>query len=219
MLRLGVPRQRLFVAVNGVPAIDPIEADKRLNQSTWNLGLIALMRPRKGVEVALEAMVEIKRRGLPIRLELIGGFETEEYRQQILSQIRLLELEDCVTLSGFTTDIASAIRRLDALLLPSLFGEGMPMVVLEALAAGVPVVATRVEGTPEVIRDGIEGMLAQPASAVSLTEKILQLTSDRKRWAEMSHAALKRHRQCFTDQTMANRVAKVYSSINNRTDR
>jgi glycosyltransferase involved in cell wall biosynthesis len=93
------------------------------------------------------------------------------------------------------------------------------MVVLEALAAGVPVVATRVEGTPEVIRDGIEGMLAQPASASSLTEKILQLTSDRKRWAEMSHAALKRHRQCFTDQTMANRVAKVYSSINNRTDR
>lgn len=219
MLRLGVPRQRLFVAANGVPAIDPIDADKRLDQLTWNLGLIALMRPRKGVEVALDAMVEIKRRGLPIRLELIGGFETEEYRKQILSQILLLELEDCVTLSGFTTDIASAVRRLDALLLPSLFGEGMPMVVLEALAAGVPVIATRVEGTPEVIRDGIEGLLAQPASAVSLTEKILLLTSDRKSWAEMSRAALKRHRQFFTDQTMAKRVAKVYSSIHNRTER
>ncbi|MEZ6079666.1 MAG: glycosyltransferase [Pirellulaceae bacterium] len=45
---------------------------------------------------------------------------------------------------------------------PRLFGEGMPMVVLEALAAAVPVVATRVEGTPEVIRDGIEGLLAEP---------------------------------------------------------
>lgn len=213
MLRLGVPRQRLFVAANGVPAIEPIDVSQRMNQATWNLGLIALMRPRKGVEVALESMVEIKRRGLPIHLELIGGFETEEYRQQILSQIHRLNLGCCVSLSGFTTDIAPAIRRLDALLLPSLFGEGMPMVVLESLSAGVPVIATRVEGTPEVVRDGIEGVLALPADASSLTEKILELTSDRESWAQMSRAALQRHRQRFADTTMANRVAEVYASI------
>ncbi|MBX3422500.1 MAG: glycosyltransferase [Pirellulaceae bacterium] len=213
MLRLGVPRQRLSVVPNGVPAIQPIDSHARLDRQRWRLGLIALMRPRKGVEVALEAMAEIKRRDLPIELELIGGFESDQYRNQIQAHIDSWGLDGNVTWTGFTSDIASAIRRLDALLLPSLFGEGMPMVVLEALAAAVPVIATRVEGTPEVVRDGTEGLLAEPCDATSLTAKIIQMVSDRRRWQEMSRAALERHRQNYTDRIMAQRVAQVYASI------
>lgn len=85
------------------------------------------------------------------------------------------------------------------------------MVVLEALAAGVPVVATQVEGTPEVIRDGVEGYLAQPQDAASLTEKILDLTHCRKEWQALSYNALVRHRGAFTDECMAQRVARVYT--------
>lgn len=213
MLRCGVPRQRLAVVPNGVPAIDPIDSDLRLHSSIWRIGMIALMRPRKGVEIALQAMRLIQQRRLPIQLELIGGFETELYQRQILQMVQAMKLDSCVRWSGFTSDVPSAIRRLDALLLPSLFGEGMPMVVLEALAAAVPVVATRVEGTPEVIRDGIEGYLAAAGDAASLCDKLVQLTSDRTAWAAMSQCAMQRHRAGFSDQHMAGRLAAVYRNI------
>jgi glycosyltransferase involved in cell wall biosynthesis len=210
MLRLGVNRNKLTVVPNGVPMIDPIDPGQRLNSTSWRLGLIALMRPRKGVEIALEAMSQINRWGVNVELELIGGFETEEYQRHILGMIEQLNLSNCVKWTGFTKDIASAIRRLDALVLPSLFGEGMPMVVLEALAAAVPVVATKVEGTPEVIRHGVEGLLAEPRSSASLAENICHLISDRSIWAQMSSSAMARHRQFYSDRMMAMRVARVY---------
>jgi glycosyltransferase involved in cell wall biosynthesis len=171
------------------------------------------MRPRKGVEVALGAIHKLKAAGFPVSLELIGGFETERYRVQTLRLLESMKLEDVVTWSGFTDDVSSALRRLDALVLPSLFGEGMPMVVLEALAAAVPIIATRVEGTPEVIRDGVEGYLAEPGDTASLTQKILQLTSDRPAWQMMSARAFARHAQSFSDTQMAARVARAYQAI------
>lgn len=209
-LKLGVKRERLSLVPNGVPNIEPIETSPRLTSAKWRLGLIALMRPRKGIEVALEAMKLINQTGRKVELELIGGFETDTYERHVLDVIERLQLTSFVRWTGFTTDIASAIRRLDALVLPSLFGEGMPMVVLEALAAGVPVVATAVEGTPEVIRHGVEGMLAQPGCAISLAEQIEQLIADRSTWAMMSARAVVRHREHFSAQLMAKRVAEVY---------
>jgi len=97
--------------------------------------------------------------------------------------------------------------------LPSLFGEGMPMVVLEALACGVPVIATRVEGTPEVIRHGREGLLARPQDADSIADAIREFTSDRLAWCEMSKHAVERHRDGFSDFRMAERTARVYRKL------
>jgi glycosyltransferase involved in cell wall biosynthesis len=213
MLRCGVNRQRVWVVPNGVPAIEPIQPGERLAQTTWRFGLVALMRPRKGVEIALQAMKLLQDQRRPVSLELIGGFETGGYQQQILGMIRQLGLQASVHCSGFTNDIPATLRRLDALILPSLFGEGMPMVVLEALAAAVPVIATRVEGTPEVVRDGVEGLLAEPGNATDLANKIKQLTSDRIRWSLMSHRAMQRHRSDYSDERMAERVAQLYRPL------
>ena len=87
------------------------------------------------------------------------------------------------------------------------------MVVLEALSAAVPVVATRVEGTPEIIRDGIEGVLAEPGDAHSLAESMLRMTSSRATWQRMSERAVARHRCAFSDQLMAQRIARVYRRV------
>jgi glycosyltransferase involved in cell wall biosynthesis len=213
MLRQGATEEKIRVVPNGVPAIQPIDGRTRRELSRWRLGLIALMRPRKGIEIALKTMAVLERMQWPVELELIGSFETEAYQHQILQLIRELGLQDRVVWSGFTRDIPSALHRLDALLLPSLFGEGMPMVVLEAMAAGVPVIATRVEGTPEVIRDSVEGVLAEPGDIDSLVSRIRYLTADRARWEKMSQAALYRHRTQFTDQRMAQRTAEIYAEL------
>jgi glycosyltransferase involved in cell wall biosynthesis len=87
------------------------------------------------------------------------------------------------------------------------------MVVLEALAVGVPVIATKVEGTPEVVRDGIEGLLAEPRDPVSLAKAIETFVSSRSRWTEMSQQAVIRHRSKFSDVEMARRTANVYRKM------
>ena len=99
------------------------------------------------------------------------------------------------------------------MVLPSLFGEGMPMVVLEAMAVGVPVIATRVEGTPEVIRHGEEGLLAEPQDPESLAQAITEFMASRSRWTEMSQRAVARQRDHFSDTHMAMMTAQVYRRI------
>jgi glycosyltransferase involved in cell wall biosynthesis len=213
MRRLGVCGERLVTVPNGVPEIQPIDTASRASNQAWRLGIVALMRPRKGVEVALQAMQQVARANRQVTLELIGGFETPEYQEQILSMIDQLGLSQHVFWSGFTSNAPEAIRKLDALVLPSLYGEGMPMVVLEALAAAVPVVATSVEGTPEVIRDGVEGLLAKPANAESLANKMKQMLSNRQAWMVMSVRALSRHRSNYSDRRMAQGVALAYDTL------
>jgi len=106
-----------------------------------------------------------------------------------------------------------ALSKLDVMLLPSLYGEGLPMVVLEAMAAGLPVVATAVEGTPEAIRDGVDGLLAEPASAASLAAQVERLVTGEFNWHACAAAARVRHAEAFSDWAMSRGVADVYRQV------
>jgi len=213
MLERGVSPRRLVAIANGVANIEPIDIHSRQTSRQWRLGLIALMRPRKGVEVAIDAVAELHRRGAPATLELIGPFETPEYERSIRARIAQHHLNDVVQCTGFSSNIPESLRSLDALLLPSLFGEGMPMVVLEALSAGVPVVASQVGGTAEVIRPGHEGYLTTPGCVIDLVAKLDLLMADRHRWGAISQAAVARHRSRFSDVRMTSLVARAYDRL------
>ena len=120
---------------------------------------------------------------------------------------------DRVERVGFTDDVPAALAELDAMVLPSLFGEGLPMVVLEAMAAALPVIATRVEGTPEAITHGVEGLLAEPRDSASLAEAIESLVTGQHDWTQMAEAACARHERCFSDKAMAEGTAAVYRKL------
>ncbi len=147
----------------------------------WTLGIVALFRPRKGLEVLLDALSLARAEGLPVRLRAVGGFETPDYQAQILAQVERLELADAIDWTGFTRDVSTQLGKLDLLVLPSLFGEGLPMVVLEAMAAGVPVVATRVEGVPEAIRDGVDGLIVRAGRSAGAGRRHRPLRARRSR--------------------------------------
>ena len=113
--------------------------------------------------------------GIDLVLRCIGPYESEDYRRAIERQIDELQLADRIEQVGFIDDVSSALAQLDAMVLPSLCGEGLPMVMLEAMAAGLPVIATRVEGIPEAITHGVEGLLAVPGDPDSLASEIAAL--------------------------------------------
>ena len=87
------------------------------------------------------------------------------------------------------------------------------MVVLEAMAAGVPVVATRVEGIPEAIRDGRDGLIATPGDPQSLAAALRRLITGKADWRALRQSALRRHAADFSEVSMADGVANVYRRV------
>ena len=212
-LRDGVPSESVTVVHNGVPGICPARTSVPVPGGRWTIGMVALMRPRKGLEIVLDALAMLRQNGHDVILRCIGPFETADYEAEIEERIVRLGLQASVERQGFTQDVPAALAKLDAMVLPSLYGEGLPMVVLEAMAAGLPVVATAVEGTPEAIRHGQEGLLAQPRDPHSLAEAIGSLIRGDHDWCRLSQAAIRRHRETFSDLAMARRTAEVYRRL------
>lgn len=208
----GFHRDRITVVPNGVPL--PKEKPFRSKpKETWNLGSVALMRPRKGIEVLLDATALLRERDLPVRLRLVGACESDEYEVSLREQVKRLKIEGVVDWIGFARDVSAELAKMDLFVLPSLFGEGLPMVVLEAMAAGLPVVATQVEGVPEAVRDGREGLLAAPNNAVDLADNISKIVVGEVDWNQLRQAAMARHAERFSDRSMAAGVARVYDRL------
>ena len=209
-----VRRQGLgvFVVCNGVPPRRAVPA-RNPDKSDWTLGVIALFRPRKGLEVLLESLALLRNRGLPVRLRAVGSFETQDYENRIRHLAGQLNLDSAIDWVGFASDIDGELAQMDLFVLPSLFGEGLPMVVLEAMSAGLPVVATAVSGVPEAVRDGVEGLLVEPGNPAALAAAIGRFVSREVSWNELGSGALLRHSEHFSDVRMAADVARVYDCV------
>jgi len=191
----------------------PAETEPSPNGKTWTLGTVALFRPRKGIETLLHSLALLKESKTPVRLLAVGGFISEQYEKETKAMARQLGVDDMVEWTGFTRDVDAELSRMDAFVLPSLYGEGLPMVVLEAMAVGLPVVATDVEGIPEAIRDGHDGLIARPADPADLAAKLETLTAGRVDYRAMQDSARRRQSTSFSDESMARGVARVYDEL------
>jgi glycosyltransferase involved in cell wall biosynthesis len=208
----GYSSTRICEVPNGVPMADPARLPYEPGQELV-LGTVALFRPRKGIEILLDAMARLRAAHVPVRLHAVGPFETPEYEESVMALSRTLGLQDAITWAGFRSDVGAEFRRMHVFVLPSLFGEGMPMVVLEAMAAGLPVVGTRVEGIPQVVRDGRDGLLAVPGSAEDLAGALLRFARGEVNGTALGDSGRERQRRHFSDVSMAAGVAQVYREV------
>ncbi len=211
----GFPTEHLQVVTNGVPAVGPL-VERQVPGPLWTLGTVALFRPRKGLEVLLDAMARLVTAGCDMQLRAVGTFETEAYRREIMARVERLQLASRIEWRGFRRDVTPELQAMDLFVLPSLFGEGMPMVILEAMAAGVPVAATRVEGVPEIIRDQIDGVLADANDAASLSAAIRHVIDGGCSWSRLRETAHQRHAEQFSARRMAERLARIYDRVLHR---
>ena len=163
------------------------------------------LSPEKGFDVLVEAAARVPNAGF-----ILFGEGTE--RPRLEGMIRSLKLEDRFKLAGFTGNLDSYLPWADLVVLPS-HTEGLPNVALEASAAGVPVVATAVGGTPEVIADGETGFLVPPGNAIALAEKINELLADDSLRKQFGEAGRKRMRELFTFEAQAKQYLALFDSL------
>lgn len=207
----GYDPKLISVVPNGVPARGELR-DRNPPSKTWTLGTVALFRPRKGTEVLIEALAKLRSYGYDVKLHAVGPFETSDYEAKIKSLVRQHNVEDAIVWTGFTNNVDAEFDKMDIMVLPSLFGEGLPMVIIEAMAAGVPVIGTSVQGVPEVLRNG-NGVIAEPGCAESLATAIRQIIRGDVSWSEVRQRAWKRQAERFSDRSMAEGVAAVYDQL------
>ena len=133
-------------------------------------------------------------------------------RADLEQRIAELGLSGRVVLPGFRTDLDTLIGGADVVVLPS-YTEGLPNVALEASAAGVPVVATAVGGTPEAVADGVSGFLVPPGQPAAIANKVVELLSDPALRARFGAAGRDRMREQFTFQAQAAAYLKLLNTL------
>jgi glycosyltransferase involved in cell wall biosynthesis len=212
MVRQGFDPSLVTVVHNGVPTLYEIPF-RTPPRGQWTLGTAALFRPRKGMEILLHALSLLQGGGVRLRLRAVGRFESADYEQKIHVLAEKLGLKDVIEWTGFTGDVTTELFRMDLFVLPSLFGEGLPMVVLEAMAAGVPVVASDVEGISEAVRHGQDGVIVPPGDSTRLAESLMDVIAGKYDWHTMRDSALARQAHLFSDRSMAEGVAGMYRQI------
>ena len=209
---LGYPDELIRVVPNGAPSI-AAQDGWQPPASSWVLGMIALFRPRKGVEILIEALAALRAAGFPVSLRAVGAFESEAYRQQVLRLAVDRGVAEHIVWPRFTRDIASELTQMNLFVLPSLYGEGLPMVLIEAMAAGLPVIATTNEGIPEVLEDGASGMLVAPNDAALLAQAIGFLIEHPDEARRLARRGQHRQRERYSEIAMARHVAMVYQEL------
>lgn len=192
-------------AEGGAPARRPFAERDRPR-----IGVVGRLSPEKGHRVLLEAMPRILRARPGARLAVVGAGPEEA---RLRRRVRALGLERAVDFRGFRADVRPELERLDALFVPSL-REALGLVVLEGLAAGLPVVAARTGGIPELVEEGETGLLVEPGSPGALAEAFERLVADPQAAAAMGERA--RRARVFErarPERVAARTARLYERV------
>ena len=170
-------RTRVVRIVDGITMPAPPSRPRNAIGSPLRLCLVGGIDPRKGQDVGVAALARLRARGIPATLELVGRELDERFTATVRADARRLGVGDDVEFVGEVQDIGPYLDRADIVIAPSR-GEWTPLVLMEALAHGKPVVASSVGGVPDVVHDREFGLLVPPERPAELADAIAELLSD-----------------------------------------
>lgn len=213
----GVRHGRLVLLENCIDATEfsrtmtTVEAKARLGipASRLLIGAVGRLSAEKGFDILIRAVNRLLQSGLDVQLVIIGNGDEHSRLQQLITE---LGLESSVMLLGFRSDVVQYYQAMDVFALSSL-REGLPNVLLEAMAFEVPVVATRIAGIPRVIRDGETGILVEAGEVESLSQAIGRLLENSELRTTLGRAARKRIESNHSFMTRMQRLRTIYDDL------
>jgi len=222
----GVPAQRIFPVLNGIEVSnwDPEGVDGMAIRREFGLEpqdplivQVAQLVDWKRQRLAIEALPRVLERHPTARLMLVGSEGSrpasgESYLDALQRQVAIAGLERHVIFTGRRRDVREILAAADVFTLPSV-GEPCALAFLEAMAMGNPVVSVRAGGTPELVEDGMAGLLGTPDDAEELAANLLALIDDPERRRVMGDYARRRVLESFSVQQMADDIESVYRYV------
>lgn len=212
--RYGVPRSRRRVILNGIdfaeyadfePGTATVEppVDEAVGLT---LGTVGRLAPEKGIHRLLDAFSVLRSRSPKLRLNIVGdGPERGRLERRAVE----LGLGDSVTFAGYRSDVRACLADFDLFVLPSIT-EGIPLALLEAMAAGLPLVASSVGGVPEVVRNESSGLLVPADDVDALVAACARLVNDPELRQRLGRGAVQEVTNRFRFSTMAYAYRALY---------
>jgi len=201
----GIDPVRVTVIPNGVPDILGAAVRPPREDGRFRIGCVSRLSREKGVDVLVEAFARIRRCTPDAELVLIGdGAQRAALEQQAADS----GVAGHVQFLGTRDDVPALLATFDAYVLPSRT-EGLPMALLEAMAAGLPVVATAVGGVPEVIVDGENGLLTGPEDPGALADAVVRLAGDDDLMRRLGAAARAAYEREYRLSVMVDRYETI----------
>lgn len=199
------PKENYEVIYNGIEVKDKEKALKRQDKYPV-LATIGRLTPEKGHKYLLEAVKLSKDKYKDIKLLVIGD---GPQKRALKNQVKMMGISENVIFLGIRTDLDALLSSADIFILPSLY-EAFGIVLLDAMLAKKPVIASRVNGIPEVVDDGKTGILVEPGDIAALSEKINILSDNKELSDKMGQAGYKRLNEMFRQDQMIDKFDRLY---------
>ncbi|MGH2796419.1 MAG: glycosyltransferase [Solirubrobacterales bacterium] len=210
----GIDPDKIVLMPNAIPAPTAIgdrnvRRELEIEDGDPVVGTVCVLRPQKALDVLLRAAVRLRPEFPGLRVLVVGDGPE---RRRLESLRTALELEDTVQLLGRRSDVSELITAFDVAVSSSDY-EGTPLAVMEYMAAGLPIAATRVGGVPELIDNGVHGLLVDPREPDSLAASIAHLLRDRVAAKRMGEGARERQRREFGLEGAVERLEMLYEGL------
>ena len=210
MIRAGIPQSKIKIIRNGIEPIFSNVAPR--SESTGPVRIMAMgsLTHTKGFDVLLRAvrmMIDEKESDITVHI-----FGEGPKRSELEHLVRGLGIENVVKMPGYSNDMQSIFSKADLFVLPSRH-EGTPICLLEAMSAGIPIVASAVGGIPDLLMDGEEALLVPSEDPIILKEKLILLVRNKRLRASLSDKAQKRYQNDHSSEWMGEEYCNSYLKL------
>jgi len=229
LVQEGYPARKIVVIPNGVEAPKqvaagsgtPLRRELGIPATAPLVAVLARLEKVKGIEYFLEAVALLAGQFAEARFLVVGdacrvrnrsGAPGTDYRKELEAVASRLAIRDRVIFTGLRDDVPRMLSEIAVSVLPSL-SEGLSNTLLESMAAGVPVVATRVGGNPEAVEDGATGLLVPSRDPAALARAIALLLQDRTLASRLGRCGQQRVAECFSNERMVRRTEELYRQL------
>jgi glycosyltransferase involved in cell wall biosynthesis len=210
--KFKLPENKIRVVYNGID-IDEFYLEREIgNKAEWKIGMIGRFSVLKGHLYFIEAIGKLVKEGMKNIKGLIYGTGSFRFKRKFENLIKKKNMIDYIEIiEGKNTK--EILKEIDILVVPSIKPEGFGRVIVEGMVSGIPVIATNIGATPEIIEDNITGLLVEPKNSYGISEKIKKIINDIELYKKISKNGQKDAIEKFSLEKMVEKTLNVYKEL------